>query len=78
MNHFHQIRVQGVYDDQTIQIMPGTSSHLTINLKGKGMKRVNTTGSGDHYVHVKIVIPKKLTDKQKALLQVRILIEHDA
>lgn len=65
------IRIQGVYEDQTIQIMPGTSSHLTISLKGKGLKRVNTTGTGDHYVHIKIVIPKKLTEEQKTLLQVR-------
>lgn len=35
------------------------------------MKRVNSYGNGDHYVHIKIVIPKKLTDKQKALIQVR-------
>lgn len=66
------IRVQGVYDDQTIQIMSGTSSHHTVTMKGKGMKRVNSTGSGDHYVHIKIAIPKKLTEKQKALVQVRL------
>lgn len=64
------IRIQGVYEDQTIQIMPGTSSHHTVTLKSKGMKRVNSVGTGDHYVHIKIAIPKKLTDKQKALIQV--------
>lgn len=64
------IRIQGVYEDQTIQIMPGTSSHHTVTLKSKGLKRVNSVGTGDHYIHIKIVIPKKLNDKQKALLQV--------
>lgn len=64
------IRIQGVYEDQTIQIMPGTSSHHTLPLKGKGMKRVQSTGNGDHYVHFKIVTPKKLSEKQKALIQV--------
>lgn len=64
------IRIQGVYEDQTIQLMPGTSSHHTVPLKSKGMKRVNSVGTGDHYVHIKIVIPKKLTEKQKALIQV--------
>lgn len=34
------------------------------------MKRVNSFGNGDHYVHIKIAIPKKLTDEQKALVQV--------
>lgn len=35
------------------------------------MKRVNTYGNGDHYVHVKIIVPKKLSNEQKALIQVR-------
>lgn len=52
--------------------MSGTSSHSKIILNNKGMKRVNGYGHGDHYVHIKIVIPKKLTDKQKALIQVRV------
>lgn len=64
------IRIQGVFEDQTIQIMPGTSSHYTFTLNGKGMKRVNSHGSGDHYVHLKISVPKKLTEEQKALIKV--------
>lgn len=64
------IRVQGVYEDQTIQVVPGTSSHTRITLKGKGLKRVNSYGSGDHYVHLKIQIPTKLSSQQKALVQV--------
>lgn len=53
--------------------MPGTSSHSKIALKGKGMKRVNSYGTGDHYIHLKIKIPQKLSAKQKALIQVIIL-----
>ncbi|KPJ21356.1 hypothetical protein RR48_00575 [Papilio machaon] len=34
--------------------MPGTSSHSTIRLSRKGMKRVSQHGYGDHYVHIKI------------------------
>lgn len=50
--------------------MAGTASHTKINLTGKGMKRVNSYGNGDHYVHIKIAVPKKLTKEQKALMQV--------
>lgn len=64
------IRVQGVYEDQTLQIIPGTSSHHRVHLKGKGLKKVQGYGNGDHYVHLKITIPKKLSTKQKALIQV--------
>lgn len=52
------------------QIMPGTSSHTKICLNGKGMKRVNAHGQGNHYVDLKIQIPKTLSPDQKALLQV--------
>lgn len=64
------IRVQGVYEDHVVQIMPGTSSHSKVVLTSKGMKRVNSYGNGDHYVHIKVAVPKKLTNEQKALIQV--------
>lgn len=64
------IRVQGVYEDQTIQVMPGTSSHARINLTGKGLKRVNAHGHGNHYVNLKITVPTHLNAQQKALIQV--------
>ncbi|XP_017753384.1 PREDICTED: protein tumorous imaginal discs, mitochondrial-like isoform X1 [Eufriesea mexicana] len=63
------IRIEGIYEDHTIQIMPGTSSHTKIRLNGKGLKKVNSMGHGDHYVQIKIVVPTKLNDKQLALLQ---------
>lgn len=50
--------------------MPGTSSHAKICLTGKGLKRVSSSCQGNHYINVKIQIPKSLTDKQRALLQV--------
>lgn len=71
------IRIQGVYEDQTLQIVPGTSSHTTICLNNKGLKRVNAYGSGHHYVHLKIKIPKTLTAKQKALIQAYAELEDD-
>lgn len=50
--------------------MAGTSSHSKVVLTNKGMKRVNSYGNGDHYVHIKVAVPKKLTNEQKALIQV--------
>ncbi|XP_019697669.1 protein tumorous imaginal discs, mitochondrial isoform X2 [Harpegnathos saltator] len=71
------IRVEGVYEDQTIQIAPGTSSHTRVRLSGKGLKKINGVGYGDHYVNIKITVPKKLTDKQQALLQAYAELETD-
>ncbi|KAH8297125.1 hypothetical protein KR044_005194, partial [Drosophila immigrans] len=71
------VRVQGVYEDQWINIEPGTSSHRKIALRGKGLKRVNAHGHGDHYIHIKIDIPKKLSKEQRALLEAYAELEED-
>jgi DnaJ-class molecular chaperone len=57
--------------------MPGTSSHTRIRLTGKGMKKVNGYGHGDHYVVLKIQVPKHLSAKQKALVQAYAELETD-
>ncbi|KAH8372215.1 hypothetical protein KR093_010609 [Drosophila rubida] len=71
------VRVQGVYEDQWINIEPGTSSHRKIALRGKGLKRVNAHGHGDHFIHIKIDIPKKLSKEQRALLEAYAELEED-
>ncbi|XP_017886250.2 protein tumorous imaginal discs, mitochondrial-like [Ceratina calcarata] len=71
------IRIEGVYEDHTVQIRPGTSSHTKIRLTNKGMKKVNGTGYGDHYVQIKIVVPTKLNDKQLALIHAYAELEED-
>ncbi|XP_023171506.1 protein tumorous imaginal discs, mitochondrial isoform X2 [Drosophila hydei] len=71
------VRVQGVYEDQWLNIEPGTSSHRKIALRGKGLKRVNAHGHGDHYVHIKIEVPKKLSQQQRSLLEAYAELEED-
>ncbi|XP_066245601.1 protein tumorous imaginal discs, mitochondrial-like isoform X1 [Euwallacea similis] len=71
------IRIQGLYEDHVLQIKPGTSSHTRIRLSGKGMKKVNGFGNGDHYVNLKIKVAKQLSDKQKALIQAYAELEDD-
>lgn len=58
-------------------MLPGTSSHTRIRLSGKGMKKVDGYGHGDHYLTFKILVPKKLNDKQKALMQAYAELETD-
>lgn len=71
------VRVQGVYEDQWLNIEPGTSSHRKIALRGKGLKRVNAHGHGDHFVHIKIDVPKQLTKEQRALMEAYAELEQD-
>ncbi|KAK8756701.1 hypothetical protein V5799_000596 [Amblyomma americanum] len=71
------VRVQGLYDDIMLKIPMGTSSHTKIRLANKGVKRLNSSGYGDHYIHIKIRIPQHLDGKQKALIQAYAELEAD-
>lgn len=63
------LKVEGLYEDLNVDIKPGTSSHEKIRLPQKGLKRQDSYGRGDHYVHVKIRVPEKPTKKQKELIK---------
>jgi len=63
------LRVRGIYENMNVDIPAGTGSHKIIKLANKGLSRVNSYGYGDHYLHVKINVPLKLTDTQRSLIE---------
>ncbi|KAF8791454.1 protein tumorous imaginal discs, mitochondrial-like [Argiope bruennichi] len=71
------VKVKGLYEDLAVKIAPGTSSHTKIRLEGKGIKRVSSYGYGDHIINIKIKIPQKLSQKQKALVTAFAELETD-
>ena len=64
-----EIEVDGLYEKETLTLPSGTESGQIFRLKGKGVKRVDGRGKGDHLVKVDVVVPKKVNDKQKKLLK---------
>ncbi|TRY97282.1 hypothetical protein DNTS_020576 [Danionella cerebrum] len=62
------IKAQGLYESVNLSIAAGTQTDQRIRLSGKGIPRVGGYGYGDHYVHVKIKIPKMISDRQRALM----------
>jgi molecular chaperone DnaJ len=52
-----------------LEIPAGTEAGDVIRVKGKGIKRLGATGRGDLLVHVRVRTPKRLSDKQAALLR---------
>lgn len=40
-----------------------------MRLAGKGIQNVSGYGYGDHYVHIRVDVPKDLDRQQKALIQ---------
>jgi len=71
------IRVQGIYEDINLQIPPGTPSHTRMRMEKKGIKKVSGFGHGDHYINIKVRAPKKLDEKQRALMQAYAELEPD-
>jgi DnaJ-class molecular chaperone len=64
-----EIDVETVQGKVKIKVPAGTQSETLIMLRGKGVKMLRGTGHGDHYVRIKVKIPKSLTGKQKELLK---------
>lgn len=64
-----KIEVETIKGKVKLKIPEGTQSGTKFRLKDKGMPRLNGRGFGDHYVLVKIKIPKGLNKKQKKLLE---------
>lgn len=62
------VRAQGLNETVNLSIPAGIQTDQRIRLSGKGIPRVSGYGYGDHYVHVKIKIPKMLTDRQRGLM----------
>ncbi|XP_044203573.1 dnaJ homolog subfamily A member 3, mitochondrial-like [Thunnus albacares] len=59
---------QGLYETISIVIPSSCQADQVIRLQGKGIRRMNSYSYGDHYVHIKIRVPKKLTRKQRSLM----------
>lgn len=51
------------------RIPSGTQPDTIIRLRGKGVPHLRGSGKGDHYVRIKIGIPKNITGRQKQLLE---------
>ena len=53
----------------TLKIPAGTQPHTPIRLKGKGMQQLGTRHKGDQIVIVKLIVPKKASQRQKELIE---------
>ncbi|XP_062845559.1 dnaJ heat shock protein family (Hsp40) member A3b [Trichomycterus rosablanca] len=61
-------RAQGLYGTVDIPIPSGVQTDQKIRLGGKGIARINGYGYGDHYVHLKVKVPRKLSRRQRELM----------
>ncbi|KAM6972415.1 dnaJ homolog subfamily A member 3, mitochondrial-like [Aplochiton taeniatus] len=61
-------RGQGLHETISIAIPAGCQADQTIRLAGRGIRKLHSYTYGDHYVHIKIRVPKKLTRRQRSLM----------
>lgn len=64
-----EIEVPTLHGKVKLKIPAGTQTNTKFRLKGKGVPNVRGYGVGDQHLHVKIITPTKLTEKQKQLLR---------
>lgn len=63
------VNVETVDGEVKLRVPAGTQPETVIRLREKGVPHVRGSGRGDHYVRIKIVVPKHLTRRQKELLE---------
>lgn len=64
-----QVGVAGIWGEETVQIPAGSQFGDIVRLKGRGMPHVGGTGNGDMVVHLAVQVPRKLSKRQKELLE---------
>lgn len=64
-----EITVATIDGDIKIRIPQGTQPGALIRLNGRGIPHIRGSDRGNHYVRIKLTVPKKLTKHQKELLQ---------
>ena len=62
-----EINVPTLTGETTVEVSPGTQSGSIIRLRGKGMK--SNRGRGDQLVHIDVMVPRKLTKRQRELVE---------
>src|SRR5680860_890249 len=63
------INIETVGGDIKLRIPSGTQPDTVFRLAQKGISNVRGSGKGNHYVKIKVIIPKNITSKQKDLLK---------
>ena len=63
-----EIRVPTIHGERILKIPAGIQSGQTLRMRGMGIKKRDGT-SGDQLVRVEITVPKKLSRRQKELME---------
>ncbi len=63
------LTVHGILEEKTVPVPAGSQHGDVVRVKGAGMPRLNSSNRGDLFVHVAVDVPRKLTKRQRELLE---------
>lgn len=64
-----ELSIETIDGPVTIRIPEGTQPDALIRLSGRGVPYLRRRGRGDHYIRIKLTVPKSITRRQKELLE---------
>jgi molecular chaperone DnaJ len=62
-----EITVPTLHGDVKVKVKPGTQPGTILRLTSKGAPKLRGSGNGNQYVQLKIVVPSRLSKKQREL-----------
>ena len=63
------MRVPGLTGDLSLRVPAGTQSGAVFHLRGRGLPRVNASGTGDLHVKVQLWTPQDVEGEEKAVIE---------
>jgi molecular chaperone DnaJ len=63
------IPVPGLTGELSLRVPPGTQSGTVFHLRGRGLPRVNASGTGDLHVKVQLWTPQAVQDEEEGLIK---------
>jgi len=72
-----EVKIDTIDGVETLRIPAGTQPNQIFRLRGKGVQYLQSSGRGDHFVHIVVRVPTALNDEQRDLLQRLAAMEGD-
>ena len=65
------IEIDGIYEDEKVRVAipEGCQNDQVVRVKGFGMPKFRSDARGDMYAHMNVVVPKKVTKRERELLE---------
>jgi molecular chaperone DnaJ len=71
------IKVAGVTSELSLRVPGGTQSGTVFHLRGRGLPRVNASGTGDLHVRVQLWTPQSMSNEEEHAVKVMAKIQPD-